>query len=862
MGDYAGDGFDEEAPEFEYLCTYGPHEFISGFTQIPLRCNLAQALTTILNKHHNEVATACDGAGSAQSEMYNQFAANQGSLSITCHRNGPRDDSTSMGLGVSDGLIVPVQLGALALHFHLRAHNESSIGPQSDYRRRLNMFYSHYNPTALCAVDGMLYDARGFEEELLAALCARYGPEPGTDRGDVVDVRFRDRLQAYYHHYNPEKLPEVDSILAEYRGCEEQLFAALCGKYGPEPVIMGSELGSEDSYTFTADSHHRDPPDPHPLSVPLMPFFEPLDDIEDDPSEDAGPDLGADVHFWDNFVNQMPSALEEEYGEGLDCNQELLQKYTRCYARLCPHIITLTCPFKEHVFRANEDFWVYVIARSEGQESAVRRAAAAGGEHVLRVVSSLDPQAPCVLTRREWQLLVDDWERANNLVRRVNIGSVVVEAPPEIHEYRRRSAEPPERPPPPRLPAVTKSVQTVCDTAVQTAPPPEPTPDPAETLRTAELAAPPPPQPLQSPQRQPYVAGSPARVTYASPVPTGHLVDPAQLPVAWPVAAPTSPHPGPDPQAVPAPTPRAPPAQRESPTPPAPPQSAHPEDWLIAALPQVAGGGRAPLPAAEGQTQETQTAGWVPPSLRRDGVTSTSPPANTSISPPPRRRTREGEGTHPRARRGRQAAPHPPPTACGAPLPTTPAVAKHRSLPAPYGASSSASSHNGDMHSAPAASPYRWSASSRADVDMPPPPARPAAATRASQGGSSEPPSPYDAVVTAAVGVSSAQRQPATNKHAAVPRDLWPGQTPPRGGYGHPPRAGALAQSPLAFDELPMGTLPTERRLSPRRGHGERLHHSSGAPGRAQGSSRRQRGPADQYWRAFLDEVRFLTESG
>jgi len=43
------------------------------------------------------------------------------------------------------------------------------------------------------------------------------------------------RLARFYERYNPSKLPGVLSTLADNRGREEELFSALCRRYGPEP---------------------------------------------------------------------------------------------------------------------------------------------------------------------------------------------------------------------------------------------------------------------------------------------------------------------------------------------------------------------------------------------------------------------------------------------------------------------------------------------------------------------------------------------------------------------------------------------------------------------------------------------------
>eukprot|EP00756_Hemistasia_phaeocysticola_P055696 Hpha_TRINITY_DN31663_c0_g1::TRINITY_DN31663_c0_g1_i1::g.29137::m.29137 len=99
-------------------------------------------------------------------------------------------------------------------------------------RARLVRFYSHYNPAKLVMVDDMLRDARGREDDLFEALVRMYGPEPPQA---TEDRRTRERLVRFYRRHNPSRLPDVDAVLADYRGREDQLFSALEHKYGPEP---------------------------------------------------------------------------------------------------------------------------------------------------------------------------------------------------------------------------------------------------------------------------------------------------------------------------------------------------------------------------------------------------------------------------------------------------------------------------------------------------------------------------------------------------------------------------------------------------------------------------------------------------
>src|SRR5210317_28723 len=59
-------------------------------------------------------------------------------------------------------------------------------------------------------------------------------PQPVSSKSRTGSVE--RRLLAFYTEYRPEKLIEVDDILKMYSGREEELFAALVKKYGPEPV--------------------------------------------------------------------------------------------------------------------------------------------------------------------------------------------------------------------------------------------------------------------------------------------------------------------------------------------------------------------------------------------------------------------------------------------------------------------------------------------------------------------------------------------------------------------------------------------------------------------------------------------------
>jgi hypothetical protein len=63
-----------------------------------------------------------------------------------------------------------------------------------------------------------------------------YAAQDDDHAGDEgIRRSYYKRLYRFYEKYNPQKLCNVEKFLSEYRGEEEQLFAILVGKYGPEP---------------------------------------------------------------------------------------------------------------------------------------------------------------------------------------------------------------------------------------------------------------------------------------------------------------------------------------------------------------------------------------------------------------------------------------------------------------------------------------------------------------------------------------------------------------------------------------------------------------------------------------------------
>ncbi|KEG09515.1 hypothetical protein DQ04_05091010, partial [Trypanosoma grayi] len=134
------------------------------------------------------------------------------------------------------------------------------------YRERLSAFYGKYAPNKLGQVDAQLEKYAGREEDFLAALVQKYGPEPevtpaappiscgGSEAGGRT---YRERLTAFYGKYAPNKLGQVDAQLEKYAGREEDFLAALVQKYGPEPEVTPAASASavEDETGSNSPTH-------------------------------------------------------------------------------------------------------------------------------------------------------------------------------------------------------------------------------------------------------------------------------------------------------------------------------------------------------------------------------------------------------------------------------------------------------------------------------------------------------------------------------------------------------------------------------------------------------------------------------
>ncbi|KAJ9473533.1 hypothetical protein DIPPA_29551 [Diplonema papillatum] len=121
-------------------------------------------------------------------------------------------------------------------------------------RQRILNMYAFYNPSKLAVVKDMLRDAAGHEGDVLQTLVQKYGPEPSPD---AFALSHRERLVRFYERYNPSKLKNVDQLLRQYKGKEEELFSTLVRRYGEEPAAAVSSVSPGGRFVESNDRLKR-----------------------------------------------------------------------------------------------------------------------------------------------------------------------------------------------------------------------------------------------------------------------------------------------------------------------------------------------------------------------------------------------------------------------------------------------------------------------------------------------------------------------------------------------------------------------------------------------------------------------------
>jgi hypothetical protein len=149
----------------------------------------------------------------------------------------------------------------------------STAPPPKTYKERITALFEKYDPAKLSQVDALLKKYQGKEEQAIAQLVKKMGPEPdpnasfssaagsssaqptphsvasespASQRSEaqkestpIASPRsYKDRVIAIFNHYDPGKVGQAAALLDKHKGKEEQVISSLVKKYGPEPDPM------------------------------------------------------------------------------------------------------------------------------------------------------------------------------------------------------------------------------------------------------------------------------------------------------------------------------------------------------------------------------------------------------------------------------------------------------------------------------------------------------------------------------------------------------------------------------------------------------------------------------------------------
>ena len=76
---------------------------------------------------------------------------------------------------------------------------------------------------------------------------------------EALTKMYEERLTAFYTKYEPSKVGSVATLLTKYKGKEENLLAAMVKKYGPEPTPEEVAGGDDDDDDDDDESDDEDP---------------------------------------------------------------------------------------------------------------------------------------------------------------------------------------------------------------------------------------------------------------------------------------------------------------------------------------------------------------------------------------------------------------------------------------------------------------------------------------------------------------------------------------------------------------------------------------------------------------------------
>jgi hypothetical protein len=121
-------------------------------------------------------------------------------------------------------------------------------------KQKLTIFYQQNDPAKLPQIDNILAIFKGREDELLEKLekAKASRRESSTESGAI-----RDEVVAYYKKYDSEKLPQVDNIMGQFKGREKDLLQMLRQAEIRRKSLEGMEPTPEQLALERADSEEQ-----------------------------------------------------------------------------------------------------------------------------------------------------------------------------------------------------------------------------------------------------------------------------------------------------------------------------------------------------------------------------------------------------------------------------------------------------------------------------------------------------------------------------------------------------------------------------------------------------------------------------
>ena len=122
-----------------------------------------------------------------------------------------------------------------------------NAGPEH-WRELIVQLYKDHNPNKVGDIDGLMAKYKGRERALYLCICEKYRVSPNLEsKGSPMTSeekkvkKYRDLITEIYKEHNPSKLSDIEGLLQKYKGREELVYKGICEKYRVEPKTSKKE---------------------------------------------------------------------------------------------------------------------------------------------------------------------------------------------------------------------------------------------------------------------------------------------------------------------------------------------------------------------------------------------------------------------------------------------------------------------------------------------------------------------------------------------------------------------------------------------------------------------------------------------